>query len=189
MHSRCLRVNKQWNRVVLADSLLWADLRLGRPDNPGRSFASFLQKHQGIKTFVIRDASAFQLNETKLNNIVQGLPKLKRLCLGSGKPYPGQQCLALPDSWAPRHQARLTQLSVVAFSIHGPIPQLIALNSETLEVLDIVHAGLGVHSAFESVSLPKLKKLRIVQGMSQVKDFAIMSEVAMVSCRSSPPLS
>lgn len=167
--------------------MLWADLRLGRPQNPGRSFASFLQKHQGIKTFAIRDASAFHLTETKLNNIVQGLPKLKRLLLNSGKPFPGKQALDLPTGWAPRNRARLTQLSVASFPVDGPVKQLIALNSETLEVLDIIHPGLGVGRAFESVSLPSLKKLRIIQGMSQLRDTANMSEVAMVSHHCSPP--
>jgi hypothetical protein len=167
--------------------LLWADLRLGRPQNPGRSFASFLQKHQGIRTFVIRDASAFHLTETKLNNIVQGLPKLKRLLLNSGKPFPAQQAVDLPTGWTPRNQARLTQLSVASFHVHGPVKQLIALNSETLEVLDIIHAGPGVGRAFESVSLPSLKKLRIIQGMSQLKDIATMPAVWMVSHHCSPP--
>jgi hypothetical protein len=169
--------------------LLWADLRLGRPQNPGRSFASFLQKHQGIKTFAIRDASAFNLTETKLNNIVQGLPKLKRLLLNAGKPFPAKQEVDLPTGWAPRNQARLTQLSVASFHINGPVKQLIALNSETLEVLDIIHAGLGVDRAFESVSLPSLKKLRIIQGLSQLRDIATMSEVPMVSYHFSPPVS
>jgi hypothetical protein len=182
-----MRVNKQWNRIVLTDSLLWADLRLGRPQNPGRSFASFLQKHQGIRTFVICDASAFHLTETKLNNIVQGLPKLKRLLLNSGKPFPAQQAVDLPTGWTPRNQARLTQLSVASFHIDGLVKQLIALNSETLEVLDIIHAGVGVGRAFESVSLPSLKKLRIIQGMSQLKDIATMPAVWMVSHHCSPP--
>lgn len=185
--SRCLRVNKQWNRTVLTDSLLWADLRLGRPQNPGGSFASFLQKHQGIKTFVIRDASAFNLTEAKLSYIVQGLPRLKRLLLNSGKPFPGKQVVDLPTGWAPRNQARLTQLSVACFHVDGPVKQLIALNSETLGVIDIIHAGIGTNRAFESVSLPSLKKLRIIQGKSQLRDIATVSEIAMVSHHCCPP--
>jgi hypothetical protein len=56
-----------------------------------------------------------------------------------------------------------------------------------LEVLDIIHAGPGVGRAFESVSLPSLKKLRIIQGMSQLKDIATMPAVWMVSHHCSPP--
>ncbi|GAB1313877.1 hypothetical protein MFIFM68171_04087 [Madurella fahalii] len=155
---RCLRVNKQWNQVVLRDSMLWADFRLGRPQNPGRFFSRFLQKHQEITSFVIHETADFVLTGTKLNSIFYGLPRLKRLCLCSRSSL-GQQpgTFGLPG----RSGAKLTQLSLA--SLHSPavVKQLVELTSDTLEVLDLIETGSGVDHTLGSFLFPRLKKLRI----------------------------
>jgi hypothetical protein len=175
--SRCLRVNKQWSQVISRDSMLWTDLRLGRPGNPGRFFPKFLQNHPEIRSLVIRNASDFQLTGPKLGNILHGLPQLKRLCLDSGKAAPARQAVDFhiqgkPEILATRN--RLAQLSVVSYAIHAPVAALISLNTESLEVLDLVNTGLYVsNSIFRSdinpLVLPNLKKLRIIEGQKHPK--------------------
>ncbi|KAK4246770.1 hypothetical protein C7999DRAFT_41840 [Corynascus novoguineensis] len=170
---QCLGVNKQWNQFIIQNTKLWDDLRLNRPGNPGRYFPAFLQKHQGeIKSLVIRDTSNFQANAVKIRQILQGLPKLERLHLDSGKPCPHthEVDLQLPrlptTSWA-----RLTQLSLVSFRFEKPVMQLLSFSKDTLTVLDLVNTGPfssmesspGVTNALDSIRLPKLKKLRIIQ--------------------------
>ncbi|KAK4122508.1 hypothetical protein N657DRAFT_622045 [Parathielavia appendiculata] len=165
--SRCLRVNKHWSQLILRDAVLWTHLRLGRPGNPGRFFPKFLQKHPEIKSLVIRDASDFQLTGQKLCTILHGLRHLKRLCLNSGKPAPARQPVDFDTQGKPEVLAtrnRLSQLSIVSYDILAPVMGLIELNTESLEVLDLVNTGPGVQNAFRSVVLPNLKKLRILKG-------------------------
>ncbi|KAL2157110.1 hypothetical protein VTH06DRAFT_7025 [Thermothelomyces fergusii] len=172
---RCLGVNRQWNQRVTHDGRLWADLRLGRPGSPGRHFPAFLQKHQrDIKSLVIHDVSRFQLTAAKIHQILQGLPKLERLYLDSGKSYPHrvQIDLQLPRAPTPS-SARLTQLSLVSFSLAKPVTQLLSFSRDTLTVLDIVNSGpfaprqsAGTASPFDTICLARLKKLRISQRAS-----------------------
>lgn len=145
-------------------------MRIGRPGNPGRFFAKFLQKHQRIETLVIRDGSRFGVSAAKLQHIVYGLPHLRRLYLDAGvrRLRPDMVDLSTGGVFggvlpAP---ARLTQLSLVSFNVEKPVMQLIKLNSGTLEVLDVVNAGPGLSSLFGDVSLPNLKKLRLTEGQS-----------------------
>ncbi|KXX73115.1 Protein DIA2 [Madurella mycetomatis] len=155
---RCLRVNKRWNQVVMRDSMLWTDFRLGRPQNPGRFFSRFLQKHQEITSFVIYETTDFVLTGTKLNNILHGLPRLKRLCLCSKSLLRQQpETFGLPG----RPAANLTQLSLA--SLHSPavVKQLVELTSDTLEVLDLIETGSGVDHTIGSALFQRLKKLRV----------------------------
>ncbi|KAL2175794.1 uncharacterized protein P884DRAFT_205071 [Thermothelomyces heterothallicus CBS 202.75] len=170
---RCLGVNKQWNQHITHDSRLWADLRLSRPGSPGRHFPAFLQKHQrDIKSLVIHDVSRFQLTTTKIHQILQGLPRLERLYLDSGKRYPNRSEIHLQLPRAPTpSSARLTQLSLVSFNLVKPVMQLLSFSRDTLTVLNLVNAGpfvsrqsAGTSNPFDAIRLAKLKKLRITQG-------------------------
>jgi hypothetical protein len=167
--------------------MLWTHLRLRRPGNPGRFFPKFLQKHPQIKSLVIRDASEFQLTGAKLGTLLHGLPQLKRLCLDSGRAAPARQTVDFdvqgkPEILATRN--RLAQLSVVSYDIRAPVTALIGLNTESLEVLDLVNTGLHAQNFFNSVSLvlPNLKKLRIFEGQKHPKGSSFeMPSIEVVS--------
>src|SRR5690349_14529487 len=98
--------------------MLWAEVRLGRPGNPGRQLIKFFQRRQEITTFIIRDASDFLLTTPKLKLMLQGLPNLTKLCLHSGKSFPHRQTIELGNEDTvvdvPLRPAKLTELSVIA---------------------------------------------------------------------------
>ncbi|KAK3309131.1 uncharacterized protein B0T15DRAFT_509519 [Chaetomium strumarium] len=161
---KCLRVSKQWHRVVLGDSSLWLDVRLIRPLNPKTDFARFLQQRPGITTLAIYDAADFQVNETKLRSIMYGLRQLKRLYLNSGKALPAIQKLAFKSMWL-KTAASLTHLSISGFDSEEPVEALVRLSAKTLQALDLVKTGHEVNEIFKkSPCFPNLKKLRIISG-------------------------
>lgn len=156
--------------------MLWADLRLRRPRNPGRYFNSFLQKHQGIRSLVIDDTSDFLLTGPKLNSIVYGLPQLKRLCLGSQRRYPAEQPFGFGIEG--RAGANLTQLSLVSFSNHVVVGQILKLSCDTLEVLDLIDTFSRASDIIGCLSLPRLKKLRLTG--SEAEPRSPPSELSLV---------
>ncbi|SPQ22220.1 818364c0-cff4-44bf-b55e-63408245de96 [Thermothielavioides terrestris] len=159
---KCLSVSKQWNRQVRCDSVLWEDLRLNRPRNPGRFLAKFLQQHQEIRTFVVYESSSFSLNGSKISTIFYGLPRLQRLYL-TALPRPSE----LPGLDFQLRQApgaSLTQLTLVYFYNQRPVKKLLDLTCNTLEVLDLVGTDFEVNNTLGSVFLPRLRKLRVTLG-------------------------
>lgn len=159
------------------DRMLWTDLRLGRPQNPGRFFSKFLQRHQEITTFAIRETVDFALTETKLRNIVYGLPRLKRLSLCT-QPSPGHRLGRF--SLDRKAGASLTHLYLTSFYSSDGLQQLIQLTSPTLEVLDLVGIDCAIGRIFYTVLLPKLKKLRVA-AFIDFRDAPSLSALCMVS--------
>jgi hypothetical protein len=152
---------------MLRDSRLWSDLRLRRPKgNPGRFFSDFLQKHQHIRSLVIRDTASFVVTTTKLHNIFYGLPRLKRLGLRFTSHSLSQQLLnfGIPG----RTGARLTHLSLDAFFDLPVVKSLLELTRDTLEVLDLKNTVGRVNETIGPLPFPKLKKLRITSTCTQV---------------------
>ena len=154
-----MRVNKVWSHTIASDSMLWTDLRLKKPRNPGRYFAKFLQKNRGIKTFVIEDLSAFALSSLKLQQLFYSSPGLKRLRLvAANKP------LALSPAFQGnlgKDLAHLTHLSLVRIAHnYALIVELLRLSSPSLEVLDVIDDS-PLASVALLVPMLKLKKLRL----------------------------
>ncbi|KAL1842012.1 hypothetical protein VTJ49DRAFT_6178 [Mycothermus thermophilus] len=166
---QCLRVNKQWNRTIVSNALLWSDLTLTRPRNPGRSFGAFLQRHQyHIRAFTIQDTAHFQMTYKKLRTLLYALPQLQRLSLDCRNTKaeafyagldPTGDITLIKD---PPIRARVSCLSLASVPAPQVLRDLVRLSSETLQVLEVAHCQTQVDGAFESLLLPKLKKLRIV---------------------------
>ncbi|KAK4153205.1 hypothetical protein C8A00DRAFT_43831 [Chaetomidium leptoderma] len=161
--SRCLRVSQRWHGAIMQDAILWADLRLGRPGNPGRLFPKFLLGHPGIKTFVLGNASAFQLTTAKLGCLLHTQPQLRQLYLDSGKPYGARQSADSTES-PYRLNPHLTHLTLISFDMTATFEKLVQLNVSTLEVLDLINTGRQVNFVLRDCSLPNLRKLRIIEG-------------------------
>jgi hypothetical protein len=132
---------------------------------------------------VIYDGSQFQLTATRLYQIVRGLRQLRRLCLNSGKIYPAKETFSLltavPPN-APLTKMGLEQLSIDSYDLHTPAMQLILLSIDTLTVLDLVNTGPYVSRAFRSLDLPKLKKLRIIDGDAAETSRAVALSATLV---------
>ncbi|KAJ4306116.1 hypothetical protein N0V88_000912 [Collariella sp. IMI 366227] len=155
---KCLHVSKQWKKAILEDAMLWTDLRLVRPKNPGRFLASFLQQRQSIKTFAIYDTTSFSWTSNKFQSIIYGLPRLQQLCLGAG----GSFGAGNPANFfiGGRRGPKLRRLALSSFNARL-VANLVRLASGTLEdlTLDSLNGSLDV--VFETVRLPKLKKLQL----------------------------
>ncbi|KAL2264709.1 hypothetical protein VTJ83DRAFT_7219 [Remersonia thermophila] len=166
---QCLRVNKQWSRAIVSNALLWSDLTLTRPGNPGRSFGAFLQHHQyHIRAFAIQDTAHFQMTYNKLRTLLYALPQLQRLSLDCKNTKAEAFCAGLDPPGdiiranGPPVRARLSHLSLANVPVPHAVRELIRLNTETLQVLEIAESHTRVDGAFHELLLPSLKKLRVV---------------------------
>ncbi|KAK0638843.1 hypothetical protein B0T16DRAFT_462580 [Cercophora newfieldiana] len=157
----CLFVSKTWAQVLTRDSVLWAQVILGRPGNPGRNLGSFLNRHsQDIKTFSVNNSRDFPLTPERVRYLM-ALPRLKRLHLSTSKPLTPQIYAEgmLNDL---RGKSRLTHLRVSGIS-WTLVRELIACNGQTLQVLDITDQILIRWYDFSSLGLlPQVRKLRLV---------------------------
>ena len=185
LQSRCIRVNKQWKQALERDNTLWANLEYGRPRNPNRFLGKFLRRHPGVKSLIIRDASAFNITEAKLNTIFHGLRHLRRLVLRSGMPNHGSQNVefnieARPG--APVPGAALRQLSLIsyAFDTRSWVPSGLDLSS--LLILDLVDGGRNLPYFFTNMDLPSLVKLRMIDTQKRrIADYDDMATLEIVS--------
>ncbi|KAK3328322.1 hypothetical protein B0T19DRAFT_187122 [Cercophora scortea] len=166
--SRCTRVSKAWSRYVVSDKMLWGDIRVERPRNPGRYFGSFLNKHhQYIKSLVIDDVSDFALSESKVKMIATGLLNLERLHIGFGMKQWFPPSASTPSWGEPgRHLTKLTQLSLVNINRMDSrflLPALLRLAGDFLEQLDLICTSDEYMFVQPIPSrVPKLKQLRLI---------------------------
>lgn len=166
----------------MRDAALWTDLRLTKPGNPGRCLSTFLQKHQGIKSFVVHDSSLFSLTGAKIRTIFYGLPALKRLCLINGpRRLADDEVLNFPTE--PRSGAKLTHLSLTGFNNPEPVRKLVERTCNTLVILDLVDINGQANSILRSLVLPRLKTLRVVQqGYPSRPGPSTLFPIEMVGC-------
>ncbi|KAK3360259.1 hypothetical protein B0T25DRAFT_125884 [Lasiosphaeria hispida] len=171
---RCLRVDKQWNQLLLSDKMLWTHLRIKTPGNPGRGFDFFVKKHPEIKSFVLDEFHGFSPAPRKCRKLL-GMPNLQRLHLGTAKKLPvSTQSILLSDNIIPSREFRLkhlTHLSLHGISYTVAAFELIQLASSCLEVLDLVlfpdkanegFLRVGFGCSIAEQPMPRLKKLRFV---------------------------
>jgi hypothetical protein len=166
--------------VVHRDKALWTDLTLGRPGNPRQLFAKFLQSHQEIRSFVVRDGTDFLPTTGKLTNLLFGLPRLERVCLTAGSRHRSQQ----PDEsiiGQKKAKSSVTQLSLIGFHEQAPFRKHLELTCDTLEALDLANTSNGVMDTFGSVVFPKLRKLRLTESATE-PSYRPLPMIEMVSC-------
>ncbi|KAK4178317.1 hypothetical protein QBC36DRAFT_234709 [Triangularia setosa] len=160
---RSLRVSKKWNRIIKHDTLLWGQVRLTQPRNPGhRVFATWLRGHQGVRSLVIDEVSDFGLSAKRLYMLLFGLPSLQRLVIKTAAPHRCDSIQALDPAPGPRQRLGLTQLSLDGYLAPNSLMiQLLELSSQTLEILDLIKTGGKPERAIEAVRMPKLRRLQV----------------------------
>ncbi|KAK0719567.1 hypothetical protein B0H67DRAFT_573451 [Lasiosphaeris hirsuta] len=161
---RSLRVDKQWNQLLLSDKMLWTHLRIKTPGNPGRTFDDFVKKHPEIRSFVLDEIYGFSMTVKKGRKLL-GMPNLQRLHLGTTKRLPIAPYPIVP-SQEPRLK-NLTHLSLYGVTCTPATENLVTMASKCLEVLDLVlFPALGhperIGSSILDLPMPKLKKLRLI---------------------------
>jgi len=158
--SRSVRVSKRWAQVLNQDTVLWDELLLGHPGNPGQAhFVEFLKKHRNIKTFGVTEVRDFVLATSKVRAIL-ALPRVQRLRFSTSRP-------PLPQSYAygmlkdlPKN--KLTHIRVFGMSL-VLVKELIAWNRESLQVLDITDQILPDWHNFCNLGyFGQLRKLRLI---------------------------
>ncbi|KAK0745351.1 hypothetical protein B0T21DRAFT_345419 [Apiosordaria backusii] len=179
---RSLRVSKKWNRIIKHDTLLWGQVHLRQPRNPGhRVFATFLRGHQGIRSLVIHEVSDFGLSAKRLYMLLFGLPSLQRLVLCTALPHRCDTIQALDPAPGSRQKLGLTQLSLSGYMAPASLLiQLLQLSSQTLEVLDLIKTGGNPERAIEAVRMPKLRRLQVdaeMTGRSMDQNLLRMPEI------------
>ncbi|KAK4679036.1 hypothetical protein QC764_200640 [Podospora pseudoanserina] len=160
---RSLRVSKKWNRIIKHDTLLWEEVRLAQPRNPGnRVFATWLRGHQGVKSLTIDEVSGFGFSAKRLYMLLFGLPNLQCLIIKTAAPHRCDTIQELDPAPSPSQKLGLAQLSLDGYQ--APVSllvQLLDLSKDTLEVLDLVQTGSKPERAIEAVRMPKLRSLWI----------------------------
>lgn len=158
-------MNKQWQKLLLSDSVLWNEVSLRRPGKPAQLFPRFLNKHKSMRSLTINDTSYFKMIHDKLRMITRGLPKLERLCLHRRmrlkNPDGPEDVPKLLGGVRGKHLAMLTHLSLDKLEAHTT-GQLLALTSPSLQVLDL-QGFLGKHlnETMIQQTWPSLRKLRL----------------------------
>lgn len=146
-----------WYRTILQDTLLWTGIRLVHPRSTMK-LQSFLKKLSHAKSFIILETDDFRLSPHKMEQIVNGLPRLQRLHLGSKK---RENPPEVGNAFRGRTSANLTHISFHNIDLPVASASLIRLCSNTLESLDAVNSH-DFRNCLGSYSFPKLKRLRII---------------------------
>ena len=164
----CVQVSSRWNQIIMADKMLWTDVRLLRPKNPGRHLVDFIRKRRGIQTLVIGDINGFGLGIKKLLLLGNALENLERLVLSGDRPL--TQLKHDPGEPLPQFN-KLKQLSIrqVAEWNFNLVGKLVTNVAWSLEVLDFFVGIAGTRTVDRfpcdhliSTTFPRLKKLRLV---------------------------
>jgi hypothetical protein len=173
-NSRALCVSKQWAHVLGRDGILWTEVMLGHPGNPGRFIVDFLNRHRGdIKTFSVNEVRDFALTTNKVRALL-ALPRLQRLRLSTSRPPLAQSYAGgmLNDM---RGRTRLTHLRVFGIS-WTLVKELIECNRQALQVLDITDQILPNWHSFSTLGLlPQVRKLRLVGSKTSGGGVAVVS--------------
>ncbi|KAK4456913.1 hypothetical protein QBC42DRAFT_301614 [Cladorrhinum samala] len=155
----CLRVNRNWYRIMMATSKLWTQVELiaTRPTSD-KIFLSFLNRHPEIQTFIYDFKLPSNLSAKRLSAVVK-LPSLKRLLLRSRVMYSNPE---LPSKLDLPRTCHLTQLRLVAFKYAKKFPgPILELASGTLEVLQLLRVEGTLFEDDEIHPMPRLRKLAI----------------------------
>lgn len=146
-----------WYQTILQDKLLWTVIRLVHPRSTMK-LRSFLKRLSHAKSLIILETDDFRLTPHKMGQIVNGLPRLQRLHLGSRK---WENPPDVGNVFRGRTSANLTHISFHNIDLPVAGAELIQLCSNTLESLDVVSSH-DFRFCLGSCSFPKLRRLRII---------------------------